>query len=112
MQGDFNTRTGKYPHSFCHDGNKFITNERSEFSTITNFVVEKSSPLSGYSPTLTWLRVKTDESFSHIESLTILPKQFISENDSAHKFRDTLRCSNLRLLIRDYLDESNPQLMM
>ena len=58
LQGDFNTRTRKYLRSFCHDGNKFITNGRSEFSTVTNFiVVEKSSPLLGYIPTLTLLRV-------------------------------------------------------
>lgn len=59
--------------------------------------MEKPSPLSDHSRILTWLHVNTEMSFSHIESssvndsLTHLPKQFIWENDSMHKFRDTLR---------------------
>ena len=30
--GDFNSRTGKYSDSICHDGNNIITNDQSEFS--------------------------------------------------------------------------------
>ena len=38
------------------------------FSTITNFMVEKPSPVSDHSPILTWFYVNTEMSFSHIES--------------------------------------------
>ena len=33
--------------------------------------------------------------------------QFLWENDSASKFKDVLRSSDLQMLIRDYLDDDN-----
>ena len=32
LMGDFNSRTGKYSDSICHDGNNIIANDQSEFS--------------------------------------------------------------------------------
>ena len=72
---------------------------------------KKPSPLSDHSPILTWLHINPEMSFSHIESpsvndsLTHLPKQFIWENDSTLKFRDTLRSTksstiNTRFILR------------
>ena len=39
--------------------------------------------------------------------LSLLPMQFLWENDSASKFKDVLRSLDLQMLIRDYLDDDN-----
>ena len=63
--------------------------------------------MSDHSPITTWLNInkKTNNNHTILErdTLTRLPEQFLWENDSAQKFKDTLRSPRIQTLIRDYI---------
>ena len=42
------------------------------------------------------------------DTLKRLPRQFCWENDSTQKFKDVLRSSSTQILIREFLNESEP----
>ena len=178
LLGDFNSRTGKYSDSVCHDGHNIITKDQSDsdfrlsrrnsydnelnshgkrlldisrsadlkilsgrvsgdtlgeptfhgrngisvidyaicdqdlFSNVSHFVVKQPCSLSNHSPIV--IRMNINTSISELNSshennlLSRLHMRFLWENDSATKFKDILRSSDLQMLIRDYSEDDIP----
>ena len=73
-------------------------------SHVANFVDKDPLHLSDHSPITSWLNINKKTSYNHTilegDTLTRLPKQFLWENDSAQKFKDTLRSPRKQTLIR------------
>ena len=72
-------------------------------SHVANFVVKDPLHLSDHSPIISWLNINKKTSYNHTilegDTLTRLPKQLLWENDSALKFKDTLRSPRIQTLI-------------